>query len=78
MLAVVLPLCGQLTELMVHMNSFGVAGMIALAGAMGALDKLEKLVLGMNAIGDEGMSALAKAITPDKDGRGALDNLKVS
>ena len=39
-LAVVLPLCGQLTELKVHANRFGDAGMIAMAGAMGALDKL--------------------------------------
>ena len=45
---------------------------ITFAHANGALDKLEKLFLSTNAIGDEGMSALAKAITPDKDGKGAL------
>ena len=39
-LAVVLPLCRQLTTLKVHANSFGDAGMVALAGAMGALDHL--------------------------------------
>ena len=38
----------------------------------GALASLEKLLLNDNGIGDEGMSALAKAITPDKDGKGAL------
>ena len=36
---------------------------------------LTTLELYGNAIGDEGMSALAKAITPDKDGRGALASL---
>ena len=40
--------------------------------ASGALASLEKLFLSANGIGDEGMSALAKAITPDKDGKGAL------
>ena len=40
-LAVVLPLCRQLTKLKVHVNSCGDAGMVAMAGAMGALDKLE-------------------------------------
>ena len=40
-LAVVLPLCGQLTKLQVHSNSFGDAGMIALAGAMGAMAQLQ-------------------------------------
>ena len=76
-LAVVLPLCGQLTKLLVHGNSFGNAGMVALAGAMGALDNLELLMLNSNQIGDDGISALAKAITPSKDGKGALDKLTV-
>ena len=40
--------------------------------AKGALASLESLFLNDNRIGDEGMSALAKAITPDKDGKGAL------
>ena len=39
-LSVVLPLCGQLTVLKIHMNTFGDAGMVAMAGAMGALDHL--------------------------------------
>ena len=39
-LAVVLPLCGRLTKLMVHENAFGDASMVELAGAMGALDHL--------------------------------------
>ena len=43
--------------------------------ASGALASLEKLFLSANGIGDEGMSALAKAITPDKDGKGALASL---
>ena len=45
--------------------------------ASGALASLEKLSLFQNAIGDEGMSALAKAITPDKDGKGALASVKI-
>ena len=44
---------------------------------MGALASLKSLSLRGNTIGDEGMSALAKAITPNKDGRGALDKLTV-
>ena len=44
-LAVVLPLCRQLTQLQVHINSFGDAGMIALAGASGALDKIPSILL---------------------------------
>ena len=39
-LVVVLPLCGQLRELRLPLNSYGDVGMIALAGAMGALDHL--------------------------------------
>ena len=53
------------------------AATFAKVAASGALDKLKKLILNDNAIGDEGMSALAKAITPDKDGKGALPQLKV-
>ena len=40
--------------------------------ARGALAALENLNLQGNAIGDAGMSALATALTPDKDGKGAL------
>ena len=40
-LAVVLPLCGQLTALKLTANSFGDDGMVALAGAMGALAHLQ-------------------------------------
>ena len=71
-LAVVLPLCRQLTKLQVYMNSFGDAGMIALAGASGALASLEKLFLHQNHIGDAGMSALSDACAS-----GALDHLTV-
>ena len=70
-LAVVLPLCGRLTKLMVHENAFGDASMVELAGAMGALASLEELLLSSNAIGDDGMSALASACAS-----GALASLK--
>ena len=71
-LAVVLPLCGRLTKLMVHENAFGDAIMVELAGAMWALDKLTFLSLGANAIGDAGIQALADAFS-----KGALDHLTV-
>ena len=61
-LAVVLPLCGQLTKLQVHQNSFGDAGMVALAGAMGAMAGLTELRLGFNQIGDAGMQAFSTAL----------------
>jgi hypothetical protein len=71
-LAVVLPLCGRLTKLMVHENAFGDAIMVELAGAMWNLDKLTFLSLGANAIGDAGIQALADALS-----KGALDHLTV-
>jgi hypothetical protein len=61
-LAIVLPLCGQLRELKVHGNSFGDTGMIALVGAIGAIEPLKELWLGGNRrIGDAGVEALASA-----------------
>ena len=78
-LAVVLPLCRQLTKLQVHRNRFGDAGMIALAGAMGALAQLTRLDLTFNSIGDAGLNAFAEAIKPTADNAsGALDKLTVS
>ena len=41
----------------------------------GALANLTLLSLGENKIGNIGLEALAKAITPDKDGKGGLANL---
>ena len=64
----------QLIRLDMDGNQIGDAGMTAFAGAVGkgALDNLELLMLISNQIGDDGISALAKAITPSKDGKGAL------
>jgi len=56
-----LPLCGQLTALKLTANSFGDDGMVALAGAMGALAHLQNLQLGFNKIGNPGLTALASA-----------------
>lgn len=64
-LAVVLPLCRKLTELRLHVNGFGNAGMVALASAMrarGSMAKLKTLDLSSNKIGDEGMKAFASTI----------------
>jgi len=61
-LAVVLPLCRQLSKLQLALNSFGDAGMIALSSAMGAMAQLQELDLNGNQIGDTGMQAFATAL----------------
>ena len=72
--------------LMCHMQGLGLqnnkiadAGHTAFAKAVesGALANLTHLRLEVNKIGDIGLEALAKAITPDKDGKVALDHLTV-
>ena len=65
-------------DLSLSFNKVGNAGLTALAKAVesGALAALEFLDLERNAIGDAGISALATALTPDKDGKGALASLK--
>jgi len=60
-LAVVLPLCGNLTKLQLTSNNVGDAGMVALAGAMGSMAQLRELELYYNKIGDAGVAALANA-----------------
>ena len=58
-LAVVLPLCAQLTVLKLTNNdSFGDAGVTAFAGAAGALPQLSELWLNGTNLGDDGLKAL--------------------
>ena len=69
----------SLERLILEFNEISADGIRELADACagGALANLTHLRLGENKIGDIGLEALAKAITPDKDGKGALGNLKV-
>lgn len=75
-LAVVLPLCRQLTSLELVSNTIGDEGLVALVdglGAFGSLPKLRKLVLSYNNYGGVGMRALASLLQDAKH----LPSLKV-